>query len=153
MYQIILDKIEEMCPTKTFRVRQTNEPWMTAEVLEIIKDKDRLSAKAKRTGRQGDWLEARRARNEAGIIIDQAKRDFSQNEFDTNRGDPKQYWKEISRLLPTKSKYTGDIVLNKGQGVNELLDKDEIPNHMNNFFVNVGRKLASKFGDNLEFKG
>ena len=141
MYQTILDNIEAMCPMKTFRIRQTNEPWMTAEVLEIIKDKDRLLARAKRTGRQGDWEEARRARNIAGQLIDQAKKDFFQNEFEANRGDPKQYWKEISRLLPSRSKYAGDIVLNPGHEEDALWPGNEVSNHMNNFFVNVGKIL------------
>ena len=49
MYRTILDYIDPMCPTKSFKVYSAREPWVTIEALELIKDKDRLLNKAKRT--------------------------------------------------------------------------------------------------------
>ena len=39
---------------------------------------------------------------------------------------------------------TGDIVLNSGQGENALLLSYEVPNHMNSFSVNLGKKTLPK---------
>ena len=42
------------------------DPWISNELLEEIKDKNRQLKRAKRTRLPEDWLEAKRARNEVG---------------------------------------------------------------------------------------
>ena len=37
----IRDQLDQMCPQKTFRVREVADEWVTNEILEEIKDKDR----------------------------------------------------------------------------------------------------------------
>ena len=39
--------IDDMCPLKHYKVAQAKEPWITNEILELIKDKDRLMRRAK----------------------------------------------------------------------------------------------------------
>ena len=41
--------LNKICPLRTFRIKKYKEPWITQELLELIKDKDRLLKKAKRT--------------------------------------------------------------------------------------------------------
>ena len=39
--------IDNICPLKKYKVAQAKEPWVTNEILEMIKDKDRLLRRAK----------------------------------------------------------------------------------------------------------
>ena len=39
--------IDNMCPLKKYKVAKAKEPWVTNEILEMIKDKDRLLRRAK----------------------------------------------------------------------------------------------------------
>ena len=66
MYKVILGKIDTLCPIKTFRVNEFKEAWMTNKAMEAIRDKDRAIWRAKRSGREEDWREAKRMRNQVG---------------------------------------------------------------------------------------
>ena len=65
-----------MCPLKKYRVAQAKEPRITKEILEMIKDKDRLLQRAKNTNNQQDWELARTARNNTSFQIRRAKANF-----------------------------------------------------------------------------
>ena len=78
MLNIFYNCIDEMCPIKNFSVKQEKEPWITPELLELIKDKDHAIKKAKK--KQDDpnlWKQAKRLRNslhDSYVFIDYALR-------------------------------------------------------------------------------
>ena len=47
--QIIADVLDYMCPLKDIKIKQTKEPWMSNEIIELIYDKNNLLKKAKKT--------------------------------------------------------------------------------------------------------
>ena len=57
---IILTNIDLICPKRTFHIRLLKDPWITNEILEGVKDKDVVLARAKRTNAVSDWIVARR---------------------------------------------------------------------------------------------
>ena len=65
-----------MCPLKKYRVAQAKEPWVTNEILESIKDEDRLLRRAKNKNTQHDWNLAKNARNSVNLQIRRAKANF-----------------------------------------------------------------------------
>ena len=71
------------------------------------------------------------------------KNTFYSNEVDKSRDDPKKLWKKIKELIPnqTDSKIS-DMTIDDGSIIS---NKKKISNHFNDFFVNIGAKLASKF--------
>ena len=56
----ITDTLDTCCPLKNFTVKKYKEPWITNELLELIKDKDLALKKAKRTKIDADWEIAKR---------------------------------------------------------------------------------------------
>ena len=48
MLQIIQSKIDISCPLRTIRIKQMKEPWITAPLIELIKDKDKAIKEAKK---------------------------------------------------------------------------------------------------------
>ena len=59
----MLSIADRMCPLKRYKVAQAKDPWITNEILEMIKDKDRLLRKAKKCKLAADWENAKLARN------------------------------------------------------------------------------------------
>ena len=63
MKGILEKEIEEICPVKDFSVRKYDDPWITNEIIELIRDKDDLIRLAKRSKNKEDWEAAKKARN------------------------------------------------------------------------------------------
>ena len=59
----IRECIDTLCPIKKFSIKSVTKVWLTNELLEEIKDKDRALRRVKRTKRGDHWAEAHRLRN------------------------------------------------------------------------------------------
>ena len=47
LLRIIYETIDSMCPLKTLKVKQVKEPWISNQLIELIKDKDHALRRAK----------------------------------------------------------------------------------------------------------
>ena len=141
MYKVISEEIEAMCPIKSFRVDEFKEVWMTNEAVEAIRDKDRLLKRAKRSGKEEEWLEAKRVRNRVGRDIENLRADFLKNQQETNKYDPKKFWKSISSVLPGKKGKSSKIWL-KHEDTGEEVPQHLTADFVNKFFTNIGPALA-----------
>ena len=54
--------IDQMCPTKHFKIKQEKEPWLTPQLIELIKDKDLILKRAKKNKNPDLWAEAKHIR-------------------------------------------------------------------------------------------
>ena len=150
------------CPLKSFRVNEARDPWVTNELLEEIKDKDLLLRIARRSGREEDWAVAKRVRNRVGRLVEQTKADFLKEQQVELADDPKKFWRLVKSIVPGKNKGRSKVTLidreigPDGENVDESLVADFI----NNFFSNIGPKLAKAhkepwklFGDEYLTRG
>ena len=101
LYNKILLIADRMCPLKRYKVAQANDPWITNEILEMIKDKDRLLRKAKKRKLAADWENAKLARNNTNAIIHQAKTNFIKENLNEHHDDSKKFWQIIHTILPS----------------------------------------------------
>ena len=81
----IMSTIDNMCPLKKYKVAKAKEPWVTNEILEMIKDKDRLLRRAKNKNTENDWILARNARNNTNYQIRRAKANFIQDNLELHQ--------------------------------------------------------------------
>ena len=100
----ISDSLDNICPLKNSKIKKYKEPWLSQELLELIKDKDIYLKKAKRTKLPNDWEIARRYRNDCLAKIRKAKADFVKSELDINSNDSNKIWKNIHDILPINNK-------------------------------------------------
>ena len=142
--------IDEMCPLKIFKVKKSDKPWFTNELLEQIKDKDRALRKAKRSGKSLDWKIARRLRNDCLREVRRAKTNFIQNELDANWNDSKKFWQQVNTLLP---KNANSATINLMNNNNEPVPVDHVPDFVNNYFSNIGSKLAETMNEPWSYNG
>ena len=140
----IRSHISRTCPLKTFRVREVREPWLTNELLEEIKDKDRAIRTAKRSKKPEDFLEAKAIRNRVGRQVCGAKAEFLKDQQDELKGDPKKFWRLVKSIVPGKKVSTGKITLVGEEERGVEIKEREVADTINNFFTAIGPNLADK---------
>ena len=151
-YDRIIETLDEFCQEKTFKISSYSEPWMNKEIMERIIDKDKSLKKAKRTNSFEDWDEAKRQRNNVGMLVDRAKSNYLENEFLLTKKDPKKFWRNIYSVIPKKKQSKkGQIRLKDDSGKD--IDENRTAEYINDFFTNIGPKLAKKFDKEWDYFG
>ena len=147
--------LDRTCPLKSFKVKEVREPWVTNEILEEIKDKDRSLRVAKRSGMAEDWLIAKTDRNRVGRLVEQAKADFLKEQQEELVNDPKKFWRLVKDIVPGKKSKSSRISLSTmDEDGNEVdLKAEEIARFINEYFCSIGPKLAQKHTAPWRFYG
>ena len=141
-----------MCPTKHFKIKQEKEPWLTPQLIELIKDKDLILKRAKKNKNPDLWAEAKHIRNNCAKRLRDARAEFIRQNLDNNIGNQKKIWRHIQDVLPNSKSTTENIKLvNKNTGI-PIEDKDTAT-FINDFFVNIGPNLAKYCNEPRSFAG
>ena len=136
----IIDKVlpilDEMCPIKTFKIKNYRPEWITAELIEQILDRDYFYKKAKDKGDEDSWNIAKHLRNVTNYNIRKAKRDFILSELDNCEDDSKKFWHTIKSVIPgNKGDVRQDILLKDG---GKKVERKQVAHFINDFFINIG---------------
>ena len=142
MKNIISININKTCPVKSFKVNAHRDAWITNELLGRILDKNKLLKKARKSGKDEDWIIAKTSRNLVNKELSNAKKEFLLEEQQNFSKDPKKIWQSISRIIPSKKENVREILL-KDENDKDI-DNNETANYINNFFTNIGVNLANK---------
>ena len=78
-----------------------NPPWMTKDILNVIKKRDKLFHTAKSTGYSADRIKYNRKRNEVVSMLRECKQYFFNLQL--NNADTKTFWKTVRSLNQTSS--------------------------------------------------
>ena len=150
----IREHLNRVAPQKEFRVKEVREPWVTNEILEEIKDKDRVLREARQSGLAGDFVRARMERNRVGRLIEQAKADFLKDQQEELVDDPKKFWRLVKSILPGKGKSRRKITLaDRKEGKDMEVEDTDTANYINKFFSGIGPKLAKVHNEPWVFYG
>ena len=147
----ILKVIDDMCPIQTFYVKNLRDPWISQEILEAIKDKDRLLSKAKRSDNQQDWVIARQRRNEVKKLVKDAKSEFIKENLTQYENNSKKFWHSLKDVLPSQN--SNNKISLKNKNGNLIQNLKELANEMNSFFTSIGPNLAKDMRDPWIYSG
>ena len=136
-------EIDKICPLRNFKIKQEKEPWISPELIELIKDKDRALKTAKKRKDPALWNDAKRLRNQCIRRLRQAKADFISANLNNNIGNQKKFWNNIQTLLPNKNSGNSNIHLIHDV-LNTEIEEDKTSTYINDFFINIGPNLATK---------
>ena len=104
-----------------------------------------LRKKANQTKSIIDWNNFTQKRNQVNNMKNTLKQDYFNTLLTDNAKRPKQLWKTLKTLVPNGKNTTTSVKrLVTEDGIDVTCPKG-IADHFNNFFVNVGVTLASKF--------
>ena len=130
--------IDRHAPMRKVRVKQKESPWMTSEILAMIRDRDKLKIKAKRSKLSSDWEHYKKARNSVTSRIRHVKRQFISNKIQTAGTSTKEIWQSLKYVVPgkkTNSQITSVTV------DNEAISGKNLADLFNHYFVNIGQNL------------
>lgn len=103
LYRIITNCANVLYPIRTLKTRPNRLPWLTAEVTEIINDRDDLFLEDYANADQDLLCEAKSLKTKASKAIRNARATYVQEQLGRNQSDPKKFWKELNLLVKNQS--------------------------------------------------
>ena len=149
MWDLILERInthlEVMCPLKYLKVSNHRPYWLSNHIIEAINDRNALFRRAKNSGTHADLQLAREARNRTNKLVNSSKEEFIKESLETNRNDPKTFWRIINNTIINKQTRTDPINLLDVHG-NPLSYEDSC-HYMNDYLSSIGDDLRDQFAN------
>lgn len=146
--KIINEAKEANKSLKKIRTRQ-NE-WITHEILQEMKLRNKLYLKAKNNENQETQQLYKNAKNKVNRLVEEAKQNHLNKNLERTSGNARAMWKVINKNIKNKTKRT-----EQQNKVNELKLEDksytnpnDVADILNNYFVEIGQKLAMAIDKN-----
>ena len=143
LYACILSALDKLAPLRTSTFSKSKPEWLTAEIIEIMKDRDKALKIATKSKSPQDKKKARQLRNFANKTIKLAKSEYLLNKLDTHKKDPKKFWHAIQEILPINKTASLKFLTPDGTPMSD----EQMSESINEFFANVGTDLANKIPD------
>ena len=121
------------------QTRRDHNKWITPALKTSIRHKNRLFAKFKKRPTVFNEITYRNYKNQLRSIIKEAKKTYYQTIINQNKHNMKNIWKTIKEVIGQNPSSTDITSLRIND--NNITDKREIANTLNNYFVNVGPSL------------
>jgi len=125
------------------------QPWITQGLMQSILTRNRLFKISLRKPTTENKDRYKRYRNRLTTLIRVSRKRYYSNKIESNQGNVKVLWQTINDLLKSKKKVCPDVIVENG---NEITDSHSIATAFNNFFVNIGPRLASTIHSNVNFR-
>lgn len=130
---------------KEFRVTKDRPPYLSDDILENIKQRDRVMKLARKSKNPDTWKEGLLLVKEVITSCKSAKQAFVKEKLYTNRRDSKKFWDSVKLILPDNQSNLIERLWDEDK--QEMVQGLEAAELINNFFVNIAENLASKVGD------
>lgn len=142
LWKHIVEIWDKHCPYISFTV-QTKPDYITDDMLAKMRKRDSAFKKAHKS-KIPDLLYAKNLGQELTQELRKAKRKFILLQMDLTRGNSKMFWDIIYKNFQVKTENVMEQVCDDSNDT--LLQGYEAAEFINNYFCNIGYKLASKFG-------
>jgi len=98
MWKLLFNSIlDEHAPLRKSRKKKNQVPWFTDEVRELVKERNHLWKKARRTKDENVWVEFRMVRNYVTAELRRSKRAYFEGVVWQSRRQPKKLWTEMNK--------------------------------------------------------
>ena len=91
--------LNQICPIRNLIVPETKPDWLTNDIVQLMRRRDKMYKTARRKKDPILWRKATFLRNRVEMVIKNHKRDKIRNEFQENRDNPKKFWRNINSLI------------------------------------------------------
>ena len=97
-FENILTKFfDKHAPVTQKKVRGLHCPWRTPEILKLINSRNYHLTKARKGGKDNDWILYREYRNKVNSCIMKSKSAYNKNLIEENTKNPKQLWNLVKK--------------------------------------------------------
>jgi hypothetical protein len=137
------------CSRKNFK----DKPWITTDLKERIKIKNTLYFSYKQSKCKEDELKYRAYRKTLEKDIHTCHKIYFQNLLDMRSNSIKNIWKTLNNITSCSKQKASSTIDHITTSNGTIRNKTKIAEEFNNFFVNIGKNLASVIPDKgMEFK-
>lgn len=142
LYQVIVNCANVVRLFKTMRVRPNKLPWITNDILVMLRDRDDAFLDAFMNNNPEMLKTARDLKTSSKKAIRVARSEFIQSQLQICKSNPKKFWSEIKNLTSKQSiQPSSHLQDENGLPINE----ERVADYINDFFATVSSKLASQF--------
>ncbi len=135
--------LNSVAPVKEVRLKQRTEPWMSSEILHMIKVRDSYLYKFRKQGCHDDYSMYCKFRNIVQREVISSKSTYFSDQIAENKNNPKSLWKQLKQLGYKSLKSGNENVVLNIEGEN-CFSPTKVASHFNNFFTSVASKLVEK---------
>ena len=134
-----------MCPLRDLIVPETKPDWLTNDIVQLMRRRDKMYKEARRKKDPISWRKAIFLRNRVEMTIKNHKREKIKSELERTKDNPKKFWENINSLIGKKDK----ICLQQlhSEDGEKSYEGTELAVHINNYFAEIGSKLANDIKD------
>ena len=144
---VTFDKLYNECvPLKKCNGNRKKEPifpWITKGLLKSINKKNKLYKHYLNSPSKERLQKFKTYKNKLNMLIRKSKRSYFYSKFEHAKNDMRKTWKAINNVLGRSQKQTSQSKFRDECG-NCITNSEDISNGFNDFFVNIGPKLASE---------
>ena len=142
--RLFIDILDSIAPIKEIRIKNRTEPWIDDNILQIIKERDKLLYASNRNKKDKELRKKFNViRNKLQREVKKAKENYFKNKMEENKDNPKKLWGQLNTIgYSNKTKDRSKIVL-ESEGV-KCHDSKKVCKSFNDYFLNVASILVSK---------
>ena len=135
--------IDKVAPVREMRIKANSQEWFDEEIYEHIALRDKMLAKFKKSRKQCDDQNYKKARNHFQTMIKRKKKNFVLDKLNQNIGKPKELWKSLKSLgLPSTQKSSSSLCLEKDGNLS--FDPKANTEIFKDFYLNLADNLVKK---------
>ena len=139
--RIIEETLDVMAPIREFKFGNTKPGWLSNDLMEMMKDRNRALKKATKTKLDKDKKYARTIRNLVNQYIKNARSDFIQEQLTNLKDKPKKFWNILNDIIdPSRNTKSFKLTNSKGEELSDTVAAETI----NDFFAQIGKNLSEK---------
>ena len=133
--------LDVICPVRTINVLNTKPDWLSNEIIQLMRKRDKAYKKARRTKHDVDWRKAIFLRNRVDMFIKQYKKHNIVRNLEMHKNNPNKFWKEIRSIIPKEQQ--AEVISLSDEASGCTYEGKELCDHINLYFSQIGEKLAN----------
>ena len=140
--------LNENCPMQCVRIKsRINKPWFTNGLKNACRKKNNLYKSWLANKTECAQQKYKKYRNKLSLILRKAEKAYYKNKLNESKNDVKRTWSVINEVIKKgrQCKKYSDFMYRENTKVH---NKHDIANMFNDFYINVGPKLASEIDTN-----
>ena len=133
--------IDKVAPLKKVCLKQRSEPWITHEILKLIKKRDEVLLEFKRSNQKRSNEQFCKISNLIQKKLKKDKNYFYNDKVEKCKGSSSQLWKTLESIGLSKGT-PGSSKISLSEGEEIIFNNFKVANIFNNFFYFSGRKAG-----------
>ena len=144
---LFLEILDRHAPVRCKRTSSALVPWITSNLKRLMWNRDYHKKQAMKHASSAHWNIYKTERNRVNVAMRSAKKVYFHDKIKecSQCGNVKKSWNLINTLLNRNKKATNVDELHINDSV--IVDDKQIADAFNEYFVQIGPKLAAEIGD------